>query len=58
MNIGDLVAVQRGDVPVVGEIVAFTKKRVRVTLGRTVGYSTVLRAPKNLIVVKKRKVLL
>jgi hypothetical protein len=58
MNIGDLVVIQTPAMPIIGEVVAFTAKRVRVTLGRAAGYATVLRAEKNLIVAKKGKVLL
>lgn len=57
MNSRDLVYLQMNGTPVVGEIVGFTPKRVRVAVRNGRSYSLVLRAKSNLEVAKKARML-
>lgn len=53
MIAGDVVMLMRNQFPVLGEVVSFTPKRVRIALRLPSGYYTVLRAESNVQVVKK-----
>lgn len=55
MREGDLVLITRHLMPVIGQVVSFTAKRVRIALKQGPGYITVLRAPTNTSIVKKAK---
>lgn len=58
MKSGDLVYLTAGDMPTVGQVVAFTPKRVRVAVKSGQAYITVLRKNTNLILAKKSKPLI
>lgn len=53
----DLVYLIVNHMPVVGEVVSFTQKRVRVAISRPGGYSIVLRAKHNLKMAKKARLM-
>lgn len=55
MNLGDIVLLTLSGMPALGQVVAFTEKRVRIALKQSAGYVTVLRAPTNLSIAKKAK---
>ena len=53
----DLVYLIINQMPAIGEVVSFTKKRVRVAISRPGGYAIVLRAKHNLKVAKKARLM-
>ena len=58
MKSSDLVYLTVNDSPTVGQVVAFTPKRVRVAVKSGPAYITVLRKNTNLILAKKNKPLI
>lgn len=53
MKLMDLVMLLRNQHPVIGQVIGFTNKRVRVAVRHDTGYISVLRAKHNVTLAKK-----
>lgn len=55
MRVGDLVVLSRDSLPVIGEVVSLTKKRLRIAIKQGAGYISVIRKTTTITLVKKAR---